>query len=58
VVGDGGHGRGYLQIDDRAHPAFLRKHGALDSGVPPAREAARTPRSACSTTAPSAVGRA
>ena len=40
VVGDGGHGRGYFQIDDRAHPAFLRKHGVLDGGVPPAREAA------------------
>ena len=41
VVGDGGHGRGYFQIDDRAHPAFLRKHGALGAGgVPPTREAA------------------
>ena len=41
VVGDGGHGRGYFQIDDRAHPAFLRKHGAFGpGGVPPTREAA------------------
>ena len=40
IVGDGGHGRGYFQIDDRSHQAFLRKHGVLGGGVPPAREAA------------------
>lgn len=41
VVGDGGHGRGYFQIDDRSHQAFLRRHGALGAGgIPPAREAA------------------
>lgn len=40
VVGDGGHGRGYFQIDDRSHAAFLRRHGVLESGVPPLREAA------------------
>jgi hypothetical protein len=41
VVGDGGHGRGYFQIDDRSHQAFLRRHGALGAGgIPPVREAA------------------
>lgn len=40
IVGDGGHGRGYFQIDDRSHAAFLRRHGVLAGGVPPAREAA------------------
>jgi hypothetical protein len=42
VVGDGGHGRGVLQIDDRWHKAFLAKHRALASGrVPPVKAAAR-----------------
>ena len=42
VVGDGGHGRGLFQIDDRSHPAFLREHGAASAGGrPPVRDAAR-----------------
>jgi len=42
VVGDGGHGRGLFQIDDRSHPVFLREHGAGAAGArPPVREAAR-----------------
>jgi hypothetical protein len=35
VVGDGGHGRGLFQIDDRAHPAFLRQQGASGAGRRP-----------------------
>jgi hypothetical protein len=40
IVGDGGHGRGYFQIDDRSHQAFLGKHGVLAGGTPPPRAAA------------------
>jgi hypothetical protein len=40
-VGDGGHGRGLFQIDDRFHGRFLENHNALASGaVPPVRAAA------------------
>jgi hypothetical protein len=38
TLGDGGHGRGYFQIDDRAHTAWLAKHAP--TGLPPVREAA------------------
>jgi len=34
IVGDGGHGRGLMQIDDRSHGPFLRAHGAGESGKP------------------------
>jgi len=40
IVGDGGHGRGAFQIDDRSHDAFLRKHGVAAGGVPPLKPAA------------------
>jgi len=41
VVGDGGHGRGLFQIDDRSHGAFLRRHGAAGpGGKPPVAAAA------------------
>jgi hypothetical protein len=36
INGDGGHGRGVFQIDDRYHQPFLRKHGS----PPPVAEAA------------------
>jgi hypothetical protein len=32
IVGDHGHGRGWLQIDDRFHPGFLSSHRGCDSG--------------------------
>lgn len=32
VVGDGGHGRGILQIDDRYHADWLGKHKGCKSG--------------------------
>lgn len=32
IVGDGGHGRGWLQIDDRFHHDFLAKHRGCESG--------------------------
>jgi hypothetical protein len=32
IVGDGGHGRGWLQIDDRFHHDFLAAHRGCDSG--------------------------
>lgn len=32
IVGDGGHGRGWLQIDDRFHHRFLASHRGCDSG--------------------------
>src|SRR3954462_7514492 len=31
IVGDGGHGRGLMQIDDRSHGAWLASHnGGMD----------------------------
>jgi peptidoglycan hydrolase-like protein with peptidoglycan-binding domain len=42
VVGDGGHGRGLFQIDDRAWPEWLAAHGAGAQGAtPPVADAAR-----------------
>jgi hypothetical protein len=40
VVGDGGHGRGLFQIDDRSHTTFLRQQGANTPGGKPAVPAA------------------
>jgi hypothetical protein len=41
ITGDGGHGRGVFQIDDRYHGEWLRKHGAGEPGqVPAVRDAA------------------
>lgn len=40
IVGDGGHGRGYFQIDDRSHGPWLRKVGA-GAGCPPIASAAK-----------------
>jgi Putative peptidoglycan binding domain/Transglycosylase SLT domain len=40
VVGDGGHGRGLFQIDDRSHTTFLRQQGANRPGGKPAVPAA------------------
>jgi peptidoglycan hydrolase-like protein with peptidoglycan-binding domain len=41
IVGDGGHGRGLFQIDDRAHGDWLAQHGAGGPGtIPPLAEAA------------------
>jgi hypothetical protein len=34
IVGDAGHGRGLMQIDDRSHGAWLKAHGAGDAGKP------------------------
>jgi hypothetical protein len=39
VVGDGGHGRGVFQIDDRAHGDWLAEHAGPD-GLPPLGAAA------------------
>ncbi len=42
VVGDGGHGRGLFQIDDRSHTDFLRENGAGGvGGKPPVGAAAK-----------------
>ncbi len=42
VVGDGGHGRGLFQIDDRSHATFLGQQGAgRPGGKPPVPAAAR-----------------
>jgi peptidoglycan hydrolase-like protein with peptidoglycan-binding domain len=42
VVGDGGHGRGLFQIDDRSWTEWLAAHGAGGRGkTPPVRDAAR-----------------
>jgi peptidoglycan hydrolase-like protein with peptidoglycan-binding domain len=42
VVGDGGHGRGLFQIDDRSHTTFLAEQGAAGAGAkPPVAAAAR-----------------
>jgi hypothetical protein len=32
IVGDGGHGRGWTQIDDRFHAPWLRAHAGCKSG--------------------------
>lgn len=41
VVGDGGHGRGLFQIDDRSHTDFLKRNGAGGvGGKPPTAVAA------------------
>lgn len=40
VVGDGGHGRGLFQIDDRYHGEWLARHGAgAPGGTPPVGDA-------------------
>lgn len=39
IVGDGGHGRGLFQIDDRSHGAFLRQNAGA-GGRPPVPVAA------------------
>jgi peptidoglycan hydrolase-like protein with peptidoglycan-binding domain len=42
VVGDGGHGRGLFQIDDRSHRDFLARFGAdRAGGKPPVAEAVK-----------------
>jgi hypothetical protein len=33
IVGDGGHGRGWLQIDDRFHAAWLKEHAGCKDGT-------------------------
>ena len=38
ILGDGGHGRGYFQIDDGAHGEWLAKNAP--NGIPPVRAAA------------------
>ena len=38
VAGDGGHGRGVFQIDDRFHGDWLRRHGAAKPGEVPSVE--------------------
>ena len=35
IVGDGGHGRGLFQIDDRFHGDWLAKNGARGAGTTP-----------------------
>jgi peptidoglycan hydrolase-like protein with peptidoglycan-binding domain len=41
IVGDGGHGRGVFQIDDRFHGDWLRRVGAAAAGaVPPVEDSA------------------
>lgn len=41
IVGDGGHGRGWLQIDDRFHHDFLASHrGCVSGSFTPTRQSA------------------
>src|SRR5689334_25337211 len=35
ICGDGGHGRGLFQIDDRFHGNWLSQHGAPGAGTTP-----------------------
>lgn len=35
MAGDGGHGRGIFQIDDRFHGSWLKQHGAGQAGAVP-----------------------
>jgi hypothetical protein len=44
IVGDAGHGRGWLQIDDRFHPSFLSTHRGCDSGSFTAKFASALPK--------------
>ena len=41
IVGDGGHGRGLFQIDDRFHGDWLAKNGARGAGTTPRVSSAR-----------------
>lgn len=44
IVGDQGHGRGWLQIDDRFHPGFLSTHRGCSSGSFTAKFASALPK--------------
>jgi hypothetical protein len=44
IVGDHGHGRGWLQIDDRFHPGFLSTHRGCESGSFKAKFASALPK--------------
>jgi len=44
IVGDGGHGRGWLQIDDRFHHDFLASHRGCRSGSFTPTEPSAAPR--------------
>lgn len=39
IIGDEGHGRGLMQIDDRSHGSWLKAHGAGDNGTPTVADA-------------------
>lgn len=43
IVGDGGHGRGWLQIDDRFHHMWLSNHRGCESGSFKAKFASALP---------------
>jgi hypothetical protein len=43
IVGDGGHGRGWLQIDDRFHAPWLQAHAGCKSGTWSAKFASALP---------------
>ena len=49
IVGDSGHGRGWLQIDDRFHAEFLKTHRGCDSGSFTAAHASALPKGRCPT---------
>jgi hypothetical protein len=43
IAGDSGHGRGWLQIDDRFHTGWLRSHAGCESGKWKAKFASALP---------------
>jgi hypothetical protein len=43
IVGDGGHGRGWLQIDDRFHATWLKAHAGCKDGTWNAKFASALP---------------
>jgi hypothetical protein len=43
IVGDGGHGRGWLQIDDRFHAPWLQTHAGCKDGTWNAKFASALP---------------
>jgi hypothetical protein len=49
IVGDSGHGRGWLQIDDRFHPEFLKTHRGCDSGSFDPTHPSAAPKGRCPT---------
>jgi len=49
IAGENGHGRGWLQLDDRLHLAFLATHRGCDSGSFTPAHPSAAPKGRCPT---------